>query len=87
MTNSEYLASLLTARAELYAKLYPISDDNAGGKPNSNGPVGVDHVGWRARLFEELTRVNDEIARLEAAGVTADGQDSGALYSETRGFF
>lgn len=85
MSNQAHLTSLYEYRDNLLAKLKSVDPAELGGLPNSGGPVGVDHMGYRRQLMDELRTVQEQIDALEARGVTLSGEEPGALWSETLG--
>jgi hypothetical protein len=55
--------NLLARRDAIGVELAELSASKPGGLPNANGPgAGVDHVGYKRGLYDELREINQQIA-------------------------
>jgi hypothetical protein len=58
------LENLQARRTAICAELAALGTTKAGGKPNSTA-AGVDHVGYKKSLYEELAAIDQAIAAAE----------------------
>jgi hypothetical protein len=58
------LENLQTRRSAILAELAAIDTSSAGGLPNSQAG-GIDHIGYKRGLYEELEKINQMIAAAE----------------------
>ena len=60
------LENLKTRRTAIYTELSELDATRAGGKPNAGGSGNtIDHVGYKRSLYDELDRINAQIAAAE----------------------
>lgn len=87
MSKSAHLTALYEWRDNIVAQLKTLDREDLGGLPDSGGPLAVGHMGYRAQLLSELQTVEELIDKLEREGVTEDGEESAAVWNETRGAY
>lgn len=78
MTLADDITNLKTRRAAICTEIAALDSTVAGGKPNANGEGGgIDHVGYKKSLYEELdmisARIKDALAEQAAEDALADG--------------
>lgn len=61
-TAAEVVEQLKTRRDAIVDELAALTSTAAGGKPNSSGLTGVDHIGYKKSLYDELAMIEQQLA-------------------------
>lgn len=62
------IENLITRRDAVCAELAALNSTKAGGLPNADGS-GLDHMGYKKSLYDELDFINKQIEAINAADV------------------
>lgn len=60
-SESDIVDKLKTRRDAIVNELNALTSSSAGGKPNSS-LTGVDHIGYKRALYEELSMIRQQLA-------------------------